>query len=80
MEQITRFSGLDGMALKVSYDDQPDDVIARVNTLLKEHGMWFEDDGKSHDGYLLYELKFDLSDAEVYCDCLECHYNRDTGE
>jgi len=43
--------------MKIWYDDQPDAIIARVNKLLKEHGLWFEDDGKEHDGYMEYVLK-----------------------
>lgn len=42
--------------MKIFYDYQPDEVINKVNLLLKKHGLWFEDDGEEHDGYILYKL------------------------
>lgn len=42
--------------LTVMYDDTPDKVVDRVNKLLKEHGLHFQDDGEEHDGFCIYTL------------------------
>lgn len=63
--------------MKIWHDYQPDEIITRLNTLLKEHGLWFEDDGKEHDGYMEYELKQNAEPTRgpsVTCDhcCFDC--------
>jgi hypothetical protein len=42
--------------MKIVYDDQPDDVIRKVNEALAVRGLSFVDDGKEHDGFMLYTL------------------------
>lgn len=42
--------------MKVFNIETPDEIIEKVNRLLKERGLWFESDGQEHDGYLQYEL------------------------
>lgn len=40
--------------LRVNHDDMPNDVVDRVNKLLKVHDIEFADDGKVHPGFMLY--------------------------
>ena len=43
--------------LRIDYDDQPDDVIEKVNEILAERKLQFVDDNEEHDGFCLYDLK-----------------------
>lgn len=40
----------------IHYDDQILDIIQKINTLLQQHDLVLEDDGKEHDGYIVYTL------------------------
>jgi hypothetical protein len=42
--------------MRVEYDDQLDGVVDKVNGVLAAHGLKFEDDGKEHDGFIIYTL------------------------
>jgi hypothetical protein len=61
--------------MKVFNDNTPDEVIFKVNLLLKKHGLWFEDDGQKHERYLQYELK---TIHEPNCNCWS-HVSHDPG-
>lgn len=39
--------------------ETPDEVIRKVNLLLKQRGLWFEDDGQKHDDHVELTLKSD---------------------
>ena len=43
--------------LRIEYDDQPNDVVDRVNHALASVGLVFVDDGKAHEGFCVYELR-----------------------
>lgn len=42
--------------LRIDYDDNLLDVIDKVNEVLEEVGLRFEDDGKDHDGWNEYTI------------------------
>lgn len=46
----------DNTQIKIWYDDEPDDIIARVNQALEKYNLAFLDDGEEHDGFNAYDL------------------------
>ena len=46
--------------LRISNDDNVTDVVDKVNGVLEPFGLLFKDDDKEHDGYIIYELQFDV--------------------
>lgn len=43
--------------LRLDYNDNPIDIIDKVNAVLAAEGLEFVDDGKEHDGFCLFELR-----------------------
>jgi hypothetical protein len=43
--------------LRINHDDDPADVMDRVNAALAPHGLRFADDGGIHDGQVVYHLE-----------------------
>ena len=43
--------------VETMHDDTPDDVIDKVNKALAAHGLQFVDDGKEHEGMVVYNLR-----------------------
>jgi hypothetical protein len=42
--------------VRVDYDDAPNDVVDKVNVVLAAYGLQLSDDGKEHEGFILYSL------------------------
>ncbi len=43
--------------LRVDHDDMPNEVVDKVNRLLKQRGLEFVDDEQDHEGFMEYRLK-----------------------
>ena len=43
--------------VRIEYDDDQLNVVDKINTALKRHGLVFVDDGLPHDGYCLFTLQ-----------------------
>lgn len=43
--------------VRIEYDDDQLDVVDKINTALKHHGLVLVDDGLPHDGYCLFTLQ-----------------------
>ena len=43
--------------IRIEYDDDQLNVIDKINTALKSHGLVLVDDGLPHDGYCLFILQ-----------------------
>jgi hypothetical protein len=43
--------------IQIGYKDHQEDVIDKVNGVLKPHGLQFEDDMQDHDGFCIFQLK-----------------------
>ena len=43
--------------IKIDYDDSDDTIIEKVNSVIKEHGIYFTCDNKVHDGFNIYLLE-----------------------
>jgi hypothetical protein len=41
---------------RVSYDDQPNEIVDEIGCALEQHGLSIVDDGKSHEGFILYQI------------------------
>lgn len=45
--------------LRIEYDDQPDDIVRKINRALTTRGLRLIDDGELHEGFLLLTLEVD---------------------
>ena len=43
--------------LRIDYDDDAITIMDEVNVYCELYGFRFVDDGKDHDGYLIYKLE-----------------------
>jgi hypothetical protein len=43
--------------IRIEYDDDQLNVVDKINTALKHHGLVLVDDGLPHDGYCLFTLQ-----------------------
>jgi hypothetical protein len=43
--------------VRIEYDDDQLNVVDKINTALKRHGLVLVDDGLLHDGYCLFTLQ-----------------------
>jgi len=42
--------------VRIDHDDQPEDIVRKINRVLSARGLEFVDDGEAHDGFCLYTL------------------------
>lgn len=47
--------------VRIDYDDNPDEVLEKIDEALEELGISFEDDEQEHDAFCLYEMKIDIT-------------------
>jgi hypothetical protein len=43
--------------VRIDYDDQLNDVVDKINRVLRSRGLIFVDDELLHDGYCVYTLQ-----------------------
>lgn len=46
----------DPRPVRIDCDDDPLDVVDKINKALRSHGLTFVDDALSHDGYCIFTL------------------------
>ena len=51
--------------IRISRDDDVMDVVDKVSAALSEHNLQLQDDGQSHDGYNVLDLKRKFSRNDV---------------
>jgi hypothetical protein len=51
--------------VRIEYDDDQLNVVAKINEALESHGLVLVDDGLDHDGYCIFTLQTLTSRAET---------------